>query len=214
MAPSTNVEQAFDAFKTATQFIRERFNTVVPSIPPYSTSCPPVHDDGKCLLVVWLQNEWADFCRQLLAHSISGNGPTLGGAALEPITLPDEDQDHDGYLKSIANQIGKDLFNNQGFPIWHNPDFVIRVVNELRPSNHETLALGLGASPSLRRLNIVRNFIIHGESRRIDYEKIVNEYGQRDASPATFLAHRTASGTNLFEEWLDEIVDASRSAAD
>ena len=214
MASSANVELAFETFRTATQDIRERFNAAIPPTSPYSISCPPTHDDGKCLLVVMLQNQWAVFCRDLLEHSISGNGPTLGGTALPPITLPDEEQDHDGYLKKTANRIGKEYFRNQGFPIWHHPEFVIRVARELQPSNLQGLVLGISASGSLRKLNTLRNFIIHGPDRRGEYELLLNEYGQRDVSPAKFLAHQTSSGSNLFEDWLDEIVQASRSAAD
>ena len=213
MASTANVERAFGSFQTATQDIRQRFNAAIPPFSPYSTSCPPIHDEGKCLLVNVLQNQWAVFCRELLEHSIAGNGPTLGGTELQPIILPDEGQDHDGYLKSIANRIGKESFNNKGFPIWHQPDFVIRVAKELQPSNHDVLVLGMSASPILRRLNVLRNFIIHGPDRKVDYEKLLNEYGLRDVSPAEFLAHRTPSGTNLFEDWLEEIVQASRSAA-
>lgn len=213
MAATANVEQAFKAFLNATSDIRTRFNAAIPTISPFSTSCPPTHDDGRCFLVIELQNQWSVFCRDLLEHSISGNGPTLSGNSLPPITLPDEEQDHDGYLRKIANRIGKEYYRNQGFPIWHRPEFVIRVARELQPSNQEVLTLGLGASPSVNRLNIVRNFIVHGEDRKVDYEKIVNEYGQRNASPAAFLAHHTSSGANLFSEWLDEIVDASKSAA-
>ena len=213
MASSANLERAFETFQAATQDIRERFNVAIPPTSPYSTSCPPTHDDGKCLLVVSLQNQWAAFCRDLLEHSISGNGPTLGGTALHPITLPDEAPDHDRYLRSTANRIGRESFNNQGFPIWHNPEFVIRVAKELQPSNHEVLVLGISASASLRSLNILRNFIIHEGERRVDYEKLLNEYGKRDISPAAFLTHQTSSDTNLFEDWLDEILLASRSAA-
>ena len=213
MASSANLARAFETFQTAIQDIRKRFNVEIPSTSPYSISCPPVHDDGKCLLVVTLQNQWAAFCRDLLKHSISGNGPTLGGTALHPITLPDEAQDHDGYLRSTANRIGRDLFNNLGLPIWHNPEFVISVARELQPSNHDALALGISSSASLRDLNILRNFIIHGGDRKVEYEKLLNEYGKPGVSPAAFLAHQTSSGTNLFEDWLDEIVLASRSAA-
>ena len=213
MASSANLGRAFETFQAAIQDIRGRFNVEIPPTSPYSISCPPVHDDGKCLLVVTLQNQWAAFCRDLLKHSISGNGPTLGGTALHPINLPDEAQDHDGYLKSTANRIGKELFNNHGFPIWHNPEFVIRVARELQPSNHDALALGISSSASLRNLNILRNFIIHGGDRKVEYEKLLNEYGKSGVSPAAFLAHETSSGTNLFEDWLNEIILASRSAA-
>ena len=213
MATSANLARAFEIFQAATQEIRERFNVAIPPTSPYSTSCPPTHDDGKCLLVVLLQNQWAAFCRDLLEHSISGNGPTLGGTALHPITLPDEVLDHDGYLRSTANRIGRESFTNAGFPIWHNPEFVIRVAKELQPSNHDVLVLGISASASLRSLNILRNFIIHGGERRVEYEKLLNEYGKRDISPAAFLTHQTSSDTNLFENWLDEILLVSRSAA-
>ena len=213
MASSANLERAFETFQTATQDIRDRFNVAIPGFSPYSTSCPPTHDDGKCLLVVLLQNQWAAFCRDLLEHSISGNGPTLGGTALQPITLPDETQDHDGYLKSTANRVGRELFNNLGFPIWHSPEFVIRVAQELQPSNYDVLVLGISAAASLRKLNILRNIIIHGPDRKMEYERLLSEYGRRNVSPAAFLAHQTPSGTNVFEDWLDEIVQASRSAA-
>ena len=214
MASSANLERAFQTFQTATQDIRERFNAAIPPTSPYSTSCPPTHDDGKCLLVVMLQNQWATFCRDLLEHSISGNGPTLGGTALHPITLPDEAQNHDGYLRSTANRVSREGFNNQGSPIWHNPEFVIRVAKELQPSNHDVLVLGISASASLRRMNTVRNIIIHGGERRVEYERLLNEYGKRDISPAAFLAHQTPSGAKLFEDWLDDILRAGRSAAD
>lgn len=213
MASSGNIQRAVDALQAAIQDIRARFNAAIPSLTPYSTSCPPTHDDGKCFLVVLLQNYWAAFCRELLEHSISGNGPTLGGTVLQPITLPDADQNHGGYLKSTANRIGKDAYNNQGYPIWHNPDFVIDVTKELQPSNQDVLVLGLSAWPSLRELNTLRNFIVHGDERKVDYRKLLNHYGQRDVSPAVFLAHQTLTGASLFEVWLDDIVNASRKAA-
>ena len=213
MASTANVQRAFETLQSATLDIRVRFNAAIPPFSPYSTSCPPTHDDGRCLLVMALQNQWAAFCRDLLEHSISGNGPTLGGTTLQPITLPDEGQDHDGYLKSTANRIAREKYNNQRIPIWHNPEFVIRVAQELQPSNLQVLVLGISASPSLRNLNTLRNFIVHGPDRRVEYDSLLNAYGMRDASPAEFLAHQTSSDTNLFEDWLDEIVQASRSAA-
>ncbi len=214
MASSANLKQAFEVFQNATKDIRERFNVPIPSGAPYSSTCPPVHDDGKCLLIVLLQNQWAAFCRDLLEHSISGNGSTLGGTTLQPITLPDEEQDHSKYLRSTANRIGKELFNNQGFPIWHNPEFVIHLTEELKPSNHDVLVLSMGSPVSLRSLNVLRNFIIHGNDRMMECERLLNEYGRRDGSPAAFLAHQTQSGTILFEQWLNEIVQASRNAAE
>ena len=213
MASSANLQQAFAIFEAATQDIRERFNAAIPSVSPYSATCPPVHDDGKCLLVVLLQNQWAAFCRDLLEHSIAGNGPTLGGTSLQPISLPDGAQDHAAYLNSTANRIGKELFRNEGFPIWHNPTFVIRVARELQPPNHEVLVLGISSPRSIRNLNILRNFIVHGDDRKEQYRKLLNEYGRRDTSPASFLAHQTPLGTNLLEDWLEEIVQASRHAA-
>ena len=213
MASSANLQQAFDTLQAGTQDIRERFNAAIPSVSPYSVTCPPVHDDGKCLLVVLLQNQWAAFCRDLLEHSIAGNGPTLGGTSLQPINLPDGAQDHAKYLNSTANRIGKELFSNEGFPIWHKPEFVTRVAEELQPANHEVLVLGISSPPSIRNLNILRNFIVHGDDRRERYKRLLNEYGRRDTCPASFLAHQTPSGTSLFEDWLEEIVQASRHAA-
>lgn len=201
------------AFQTATLDIQERFNAAIPPFSPFSTSCPPAHDDGKCFLAVVLQNLWAVFCRDLLEHSISGNGPTLSGTELPAITLPEEERDHDGYLKKTANRIGKEYYRNQGFPIWHHPEFVIRVARELQPSNLQVLELGIGASASLRKLNTLRNYIVHGPDRRGEYQVLLNEYGQGSVSPAVFLAHQTSSGAKLFEVWIDEIVQASRSAA-
>ena len=212
MASTANVERAFESFQTATRDIRDRFNAAIPPNSPYSTSCPPIHDDGKCLLVNLLQYQWAVFCRELLEHSISGNGPTLNGTVLQPVTLPDKGQTHDGYLRSTASRIGKD-FSDLGYPIWHNPDFVILVAKELEPTNLEALALGVIASPSLRELNVVRNFIIHGPERKVNYEKVLDGYGLRDVSPAELLVHQTPLGTIVFEDWLDKIVQASRSAA-
>lgn len=213
MTSSANLEQAFCILQAAIQDIRTRFNVAIPPTQPYSSTCPPVHNDGKCLLVMLLQNQWAAFCRDILEHSISGNGPTLGGNAIQPVILPDDTPDHGKYLQSTANRIARESFSNLGFPIWHNPEFVIRVTQELQPSNRETLELGISSPVSLRNLNTIRNYIVHGDDRLEEYERLLDQHGKRGVSPAEFLTHETPRGTQLFEDWLDEIVLAGKSAA-
>lgn len=211
MVTIRTVQNAYERFVSIANDFRKRFLTPLPDVDPYSMTCPPVHDDSKEFLVILLQNEWGTFCQDLLELSIHGNGPTLAGTVLTPITIPDDISSIDSYFKKMRTKIAQEMPNPLQYPVWHNPDYVIRLSGELKPQNHETILTGLGSSIEAKNINVVRNYIVHGA--KPDYERLLNRLGARGSSVSTLLSLRVTPTSTIFEDWVEDLVTAAKNAA-
>ena len=212
MVTATSILASYERFEASTADLRERFNAPLPEVEPCSTSCPPVHDECQAMLVVLLQNKWAEFCKELLRLSIEGLGPTLNGTALMPITLPPEVISFDKHFKNAYDETSKEMPGDSIHPVWHNPEYVIRVSTKMNPTNHDAIRAGLGGSMETKNLNVVRNYLIHGTNGK-DYERLLNRVGARGFSVPQFLAYQPVGMIPIFESWIDDLVAAAQNAA-
>ena len=212
MVTATSILASYERFEASTAALRERFNAPLPDVEPCSTSCPPVHDECQAMLVVLLQNTWAVFCKELLRLSIEGLGPTLNGTALTPVTLPPEVVSFDSHFRLASNETSREMPGDAKYPVWHNPEYVIRVSTKINPMNHDAIRAGLGGSMEAKNLNVVRNHLIHGTSGK-DYEDLLNRMGARGFSVPQFLAYQPDGMIPVFESWIDDLVAAAQNAA-
>lgn len=209
---ATSILASYERFEASTAVLRERFHAPLPDVEPCSQSCPPVHEDCQAMLVVLLQNTWADFCKQLLRLSMEGLSPTLKGTVLTPVTLPPEVVSFDSYFQLAYNETSKEMPGDTKQPVWHKPEYVIRVSTKINPMNHDAIRSGLGGSMETKNLNVVRNYLIHGTNRK-DYEDLLNRVGARGFSVPQFLAYQPDGMIPIFESWIDDLVAAAKNAA-
>ena len=207
-----NVSAAYQRFEAGVHELEERFNAPVPDIPPYSESCPPVHDDSKLFLVILLQNTWADFSKNLVELSVLGRGPTLSGRALTPVPTPADAESLDSHLKKTRTSVAQSMSNKQGHPTWHIPAYTARLSEALKPDNDYEIQLGLGAIPEIGYLNTVRNHIVHGDRNR-EYAQIQAQYSVRDLSVPKFLISNAGAGESIFQHWVSRLLMAARVGA-
>ena len=172
----------------STNAMVQRFDVPVPNCDPFNSSCAMIHEDGQALLVVKLQNAWADFCHRLI--KISTSKGTLCA---------------DRVAQSVAADMG--LI----YPVWHKPEFVVRVAKHLALSNVDRIDLHLGANSSSAHVTHVRNYIIHpGKRTESKFHEVSAYEGLPDADVRTLLNVRFPGGATLFERW---VRDLQRTAA-
>lgn len=211
MVTETSILASYERFVARTDALRERFHAPLPDVEPCSSSCPPVHHDCQAMLVVILQNAWADFCKELLRLSMEGKGPTLNGTVLRPVTLPSGVASLDSHFRHASNEAAKEMPSEGKYPIWHNPEYVIRVSTKINPENHTAIRIGLGGSLEAKNVTVVRNYVIHGS--KDNYEELLGRLGARGLSVPQFLAYQSDGPTPIFESWIDDLVAAARNAA-
>ncbi len=174
----------------STNAMVQRFDVPVRGYHPFNSTCPVIHQDGQALLVVRLQNLWADFCYNLIHTSASNNARCVDRAA-----------------KSIARDMG--LIH----PVWHKPEFVVRVAKHLTLTNMDRIELHLGANSSSVRVTYVRNYIVHPGSRtESKYREVAAAEGMPDADVGTLLNIRFPGGATLFERWVKDLQRTTNSA--
>ncbi len=212
MASAASVSQAYEEFEAETQALAVRFQSPMPTSPPFSVSCPPLHEDSRLMLVVLLQNAWARFCEDLLVSSVFGSGPTLGGKHLSEIAIPPESASTISHFRKLKGEVAHELPWQNDYPIWHNPEYVVRLSDRLKPDNDYEIQSGLGASVEVRNLNTVRNYIVHG-SNESAYRNLLVRYGTANLSVPQFLMVDTGSGVSVFEEWIKDLLRAARNGA-
>lgn len=211
MSTPTTIQGALQEFVSNTTVLKDRFRSPVPNVAPFSASCPPVHGDSKSFLVIILQNAWSSFCKALLELSVQGKGPTLGGTALTAITVPPEFPSIQSLFRKTATLVANDMPSPGDYPIWHNPEYVIRVADKLKPGNHSKIVVGLGASGEAKNVNVVRNYIVHGNET--DYGRFVSKLGVRGLPVSEVLAYSVNGAKSVFENWIDDLVSAATNAS-
>lgn len=211
MVTPTPIQASYDRFVAATAALRERFRAPLPDVAPCSISCPPVHDDCQAMLVILLQNAWADFCKELLRLSMEGKGPTLTGTVLTPVTLPRGVVSLDSHFRLRCKEAAGEMPNEGTNPIWHNPEYVIRVSMKINPANNEAIRAGLGGSAEAKNVTAVRNYVIHGTKDK--YEELLNRLGARGLSVPQLLAYQPRDRVTVFESWIEDLVAAAQNAA-
>ena len=143
---------------------------------------------------------------------MEGLSPTLKGTVLTPVTLPPEVVSFDSYFQLTYKEAAKEMPSEGTNPIWHNPEYVIRVSTKINPMNHGEIRGGLGGPREAKNLNVVRNYLIHGTNRK-DYEDLCNRVGARGFSVPQFLAYQPDGMIPIFESWIDDLVVAAQNAA-
>ena len=212
MAASPDVSAAYQRFELEARGLEARSKVPMPDISPFSVSCPPVHADARSFLVIPLQNAWAEFSEDLVELSVLGKGPTLGGRTLTPIPTPANAPSLVSYFRSTRTEVALETPWEQEYPIWHNPEYAVRVSDRLKPDNDLEIQLGLSAAPEVRELNLVRNHIVHG-NRPKQYTYLQAQYGVRDLSIPEFLASDAGSGESIFEHWVVVLLRAAKAGA-
>lgn len=179
-------------FADSTDALVRRFDVPVPSTAPFDSTCPIIHEDGQALLVVRLQNSWADFCRNLIIVSSTNSARYVRRVA-----------------KSVASEMG------DGYPVWHKPEFIVRLARHITLTNVSQIDLYLSANVSAGSINSVRNYIVHpGSGTESKYREVAATEGVPGADVGTLLNVRAPGGATLFERWVKDLQrTASNSAA-
>lgn len=186
---STALFELYKGFVNSTNALVRRFDVPVPNYKPFDSTCLMIHEDGQALLVVRLQNSWAIFCRDLIGFSASNSSTGVQKAA-----------------NSVASSLG---FSN---PVWHSPEFVVRVAKHLSLPNVDRIDLHVGANLSSGRVTDVRNYIVHpGRRTESKYLDVAAAEGVPGVSVGKLLNIRFAGGITLFERW---VKDLQRTAKD
>ena len=142
-----------------------------------------IHEDGQALLVVRLQQCWADFCHGLINISALNDTRRVQTAA-----------------KSVSGDMGFDR------PVWHSPEFVARVAMRLTLANANRISIHLSANISSGHVNSVRNYIVHpGSGTEPRYRKVAAAEGVPRADVGTLLNVRSPGGATLFERWTKDL---------
>ena len=179
----TKLDKLTKDFANCTNDMIERFDVPVPTSPPFKSTCPAIHSEGQALMVVRLQNSWADFCRSLINTSASNDSRCVGKAA-----------------KHVAKDMG------YSYPVWHKPEFVVRVAKHLTLANTDRIELYLGANLSSGDVTDVRNYIVHPGSRtESKYRKVAAAEGVPYADVGALLNVRFPGGATLFERWIKDL---------
>ena len=212
MAASPDVSAAYQRFELEARALKARSNAPMPDISPFSASCPPVHADSRSFLVVLLQNAWAEFSKDLVELSVFGKGPTLGGRTLTPIPTPANAPSLVSYFRSTRTEVARETPWEQEYPIWHNPEYIARLSDRLKPDNDLEIQSGLGAAPEVTELNLVRNHLVHGNLPE-DYARLQARYGVRGLSIPEFPASDAGSGESIFEHWIGILLRVATAGA-
>ena len=170
-------------FVDSTNALVRRFDVPVPSYAPFDSTCGMIHEDGQALLVVRLQSSWADFCGSLINISAPNNARRV---------------------RCSATYVASDM--GYSYPVWHKPEFVVRVARHLTLTNMDRIDLHLGANLSSGDVTAVRNYIVHPGSRtESKYRKVAAAAGVPGADIGTLLNIRFPGGATLFERWVKDL---------
>ena len=180
---SVALSQLYVEFADSTDDMVRRFDTPLPSCEPFASTCTTIHEHGQSLLVVRLQNSWSNFCRRLIDISASNNTQGVRRAA-----------------KRVASDMGT------GYPVWHNPEFVVRMAKRLTLPNEGRIDLHFGANLSSGRVTHVRNYIVHPHGgTKSKYSQVAADEGMPGLDVGKLLNVRFPGGTTLFERWVKDL---------
>ena len=180
---SAALSELYREFVDSTNALVQRFEIPVPDCAPFDSTCPMIHQDGQALLVVRLQNLWADFCRGLIDRSASKNTHSARKAA-----------------RCVACEMG------YSDPVWHSPEYVVRLAKHLNLANVDQIDLHLGANLSSGHVTGVRNYIVHPGSRtERKYREVAAAEGAPRVSVGGLLNVRFSGGSTLFEKWVKDL---------
>lgn len=178
------------SFIHSTDALVKRFDVPVPSCDPFAYTCPRIHEDGQVLLVVRLQNLWADFCHSLIDISASNNSSSVRRAA-----------------RTATCDMGN------SYPVWHNPEFIVRVAKHLTLANEDQINLYLSANLSSGYVTDVRNYIVHPGSRtESKYRTVAAVEGMPGVAVGKLLNTRFSGGATLFERWVKDLQRTASNA--
>ena len=97
------------------------------------------------------------------------------------------------------------------YPVWHSPEFVVRVAKHLTLANLDRIGLYLGANLSSGHVTDVRNYIVHpGNRTRSKYREVAAAEGMPGVGVGELLNVRFSGGATLFERW---VIDLQRTAS-
>lgn len=186
----TTLSDLFRDFADSTDALIGRFNSPVPNLALYESTCRVIHEDGQALLVVRLQNSWTHFCRSLITLSASNDIDSVNKA-----------------VRHIVDLMG---FSN---PVWHKPEFLVRLARHLALPNADCIDLHFGANISSAHITDVRNYIVHPGSRtESKYRQVAAAEGVPTANVGTLLTLRFPGGATLFERWVIDLQRTARNA--
>ncbi len=176
------------SFVDSTDDLVRRFETPLPNQEPFNTSCPSIHESGQALLVVKLQTLWSDFCHNLIAIYASSKNASIKKAA-----------SHVTHSMGLSN------------PVWHSPEFVVRVANHLTLNNVDSIELHIGASISSGSVTKVRNYIVHpGHRSEVRFKEVTAAEGVPSVGVGELLNIRFPGGASMFERWVKDLQRTAR----
>lgn len=203
---------AYGELRDGTDDLLSRFLSPLPPDPPYSQTCPPVHEDGQSLLIIKLQNHWGAFCHTLVLLSAEGGHRTLGGRLVSQISGIPPSLPVSTHVKKVALAVAKSQGKNG--PVWHSCVFTVDVANALGVVNAKELFLGMSPNITAGWVNKVRNYVVHpATSTKADYMRVTNALGMPGAGVSQLLASVQPGGATVFEYWVRDLQRTAFSSA-
>ncbi|MFQ5873493.1 MAG: hypothetical protein ACE5JL_06800 [Dehalococcoidia bacterium] len=210
--PARGFSEVHADFVADTEALLQRFNQPIPNAGPYATTCPPVHDDAQSLLVVLLQNSWSTYSREILEVSAEAALPTLTWRQLQPSPMMSM---YTGARQAVR-EAARIVADTMGYcdPVWHKPEFTIRVAAQLKVQNYEEIFYALSSTLTPSHVNWVRNYVVHPSDRtRAGYSKVAAAVGDPRADLGPLLRTQQVGGVTLFEKWVRELQATAEQAA-
>lgn len=213
------MSSAPEAFKVAYSELRDRTDDLVsrfvaplPPDLPFSQTCPPVHEDGKSMLIIILQNDWGTFCQKLVLLSAEGGHHTLGGRLVSRISGIPTSETVSSHVRGVAQTVAEGL--GWEHPVWHSCKFTVLVADKLAVVNSEEVYFGLSPNITAGQVTSVRNYVVHPTSgTEARYLRVTNLVGMPGVSVSELLTSVQPGGSTLFEYWARDLQRTAFSSA-
>lgn len=200
-----NLGARYWGFKTKSSWLAESFVTSFAEVHP----CSDVHILGRESATFTLQDEWSNFCRDVIFRSWRGGTTSLGGAFIPKRRGDTSSRAALAALRSTYTGRLKKAWYWE--PKWFDPIEAIDAATRLRISNIAEVSAGIGLTPSpLGELRAVRNYFAHKGVQSVQNLKPFV------AQPTSGLVHDylsapTQGGALRFERWVAQLEVMARA---
>ncbi len=190
----TALRDAFAAFHAELELVVSAFATA--SVAP-SCDAPHMHNREWC--VVYLNDAWQRFCRELIIASAVYEPRTLSGSVIGRAAGLTSEQDALTLLRTKLGQRRPSYWE----PRWHDAVEALRAAAILGIRNAPQVTAALGSTPSpADDINTVRNFVVHRKpDTAIQLRALLTKSGM---TPGGGLSSRA-----VVDAYLSQPVDAS-----
>jgi hypothetical protein len=202
-----NLGSRYWRFRSKTYWLAENYASSVSD--PHD--CGDIHLLSRESAIVQLQDQWSNFCRDLILQSWRGGVTTLGGQPITVRTGPASNYDAMNTLRSTySGRLSKGRYWE---PKWFDAVEALDAAHRLQIENFSDISAGIGLTPSpLDEIRAVRNFIAHRGAQSVAQlqpfvatptAKMVDQH----------VAAPTLGGALRFERWVAQLDIMARAAA-